>query len=164
MNLKRPPCWAILLLVLVTLGALRYRDETLGYKPSFTEFIFWRPFAAKNVEVKAYLLNEEQLKALAADPTSIAQGTQDTLYQKNLFLVMRIKCSTGCACWSTLLYHLPGKRGWFPIEVSPTSAMDFRQNRAFDYYVIPVGRLDVVNKPIPLPPIKTRWKAFYMKC
>ena len=160
MKLKKPPCWAILLLVLVTLGALRYRDETLGYKPSFTEFLFWKPFAAKNVEVKAYLLNEEQLKALAAEPTSITQGTQDELYQKNLFLVIKINYPIACVCWSTLLYHLPGKRGWFPIQVIPKRTLE---NKTFDYCIVPVGQLNLLNKPIPLPPIKTRWKGFYEK-
>jgi hypothetical protein len=160
--MKRPSlCSIILLITLGTLVFFEIRDALTGDKLLFlVRMLYSKPGYAKNIEIKPYLLNDEQvLESLKHPQTELQQPPQKELFLKNVNVVLRIKNHGHAPAWGTLAYSID-HINWSKIDVSLDSIKS--KNKVLFYeYVIPIDITildDVLQKPI-----KLKWISLYAK-
>ena len=100
---------------------------------------------AKNIEVKSYLLTDEQAAELLANPQKeITQPMQKELYMKNLNVVLRLKNKKGIYAWGTLAFSYKSQN-WSYIDIAFTKSVDYE--KSYYNFIIPNGILIISNKP-----------------
>ena len=116
---------------------------------------------AKNIEVKSYLLTDEQLINLLSQPKQdVKQPSQNELYNKNINLVLRIKNHGQGVVWGTLAWKI-GEGGWGNVEVDDMPPIRVSYAKTFNDFIIPVGNIIFFDKDIPSPKIQVKWKRLY---
>lgn len=160
--MKKPSfCKIALAIVLGVLVFFEIKDTITGDKSIF--FVRWfysnRGYA-KKIEIKTYLLNDEQVLQLLTHPENeIQQPTQKDLYLKNANVVLRMKNHGGASAWGTLAWRL-GAQQWSEIDVDlpPSHAMHAKR---FNDYIIPVNIVvGIANEDLPKK-IHTKWNSLY---
>ncbi|MGE0197906.1 MAG: hypothetical protein AB7N99_01325 [Simkaniaceae bacterium] len=115
------------------------------------------PKYSKYIEVQCYLVTREQVAEIFGNEKAQAiQKSNNELYQKNLFLLVRCKNKGGYAAFGTL-ECLP------PNCESPTSidiAMMWPSQESFDDYVIYLGPA-ITLRNSKLPQITYKWECVY---
>ena len=162
--MKKPSLsFIILMLIVSTFVFFEIRDTLNGDKQVFiARILFNSPGAAKRIDVKAYLLNDEQVAEAFKDPSKeLKQPTHKELYYKNVSVVLRIKNNVeeGVFSWGTLAYSVDHVN-WKKIDVSlePASPKD---RMPFYQYVIPVGVAVPFNDDAQQEPVLIKWVALY---
>jgi len=162
--MKRPSLSFIILMLIVSAFVFfEIRDTLNGDKQVFiARILFNSPGAAKWIDVKAYLLNDEQVLEAFKDPSKeLKQPTHKELYYKNVNVVLRVKSQAegGVRAWGTLAYsvdHVNWKK--IDVKVEPTSSKD---RMPFYQYVIPTGIAVPYDDDIQQEPILIKWVALY---
>ena len=164
-NLSR--CAIILGLVLATLLFFEIKDTLTGKKDLFiARWISWLFYSnsgyAKKIEVKPYLLNDEQAAQLLLRPEQeIQQPPQRDLYLKNVNLVLRISNQGGTGPWGTLAYSIDGGAHWFKIDIKEIPPSNSKK-QTYDY-VIPLGTVVLLNNNERPENIRWKWLSLYTK-
>ncbi len=167
--MKKPSRCAIALgFVLSMILFFEVRDTITGKKDVFiarwTSWIFYKNSGyAKNIDVKAYLLNDEQAAQLLMHPDrEIQQPPQKDLFLKNVNVVLRISNQGEVAAWGTLAYCLYEDGHWFQLEVDVPSSKSEMNKQVYDY-VIPVGIVVPFNNDKPPRQVQYKWLSLYTK-
>jgi|GEM_PF-4530063 hypothetical protein len=160
--MKKPSFSTIALVtILGILAFVEIKDTVVGDKSIFlVRWIYSSRGYAKKIEIKPYLLNDEQTLALLAHPeNTIEQPPQKDLYLKNVNIVLRLKNHGGASAWGTLAWRI-GDQQWSKIDVTlpPAYAKDAKR---FDDFIIPVGVVVLLNNENPPQKIETKWVSLY---
>jgi hypothetical protein len=150
-------------MILGTIVFFEIKDTITGDKRFFLVRMFYsKPGYAKKIEIKPYLLNDEQvLESLMHPQTELQQPPQKELFLKNVNVVLRIKNQGEAIAWGTLAYKV-GHINWLKIDVKLPS-INSKNNLLFYEYVIPIGiAVPYDDDEIP-EPIKLKWIALYAK-
>lgn len=162
--MKRPSLsFIILMLILSTFVFFEIRDTLNGDKEVFiARILFNSPGAAKWIDVKAYLLNDEQVLEAFKDPSKeLKQPTHKELDYKNANVVLRIKnqADEGELVWGTLAYSVD-HINWKKIDVvMPPKKSE--NDVLFYQYVIPIGVKVFYDDDIQQEPILIKWVELY---
>ena len=159
--MKRPSLCCIALIILWgSLAFIEIQKEINGEKADPINHLVWgRPSYAKMVEIKAYLLSDQEVAELISHPEmEVQQPSQKELYRKNVNVVLRIKNHGGVA-WGTLAYSFDHIH-WRIIDVSLPFKRPKDSNPYFDH-IIPIGIAVTSNEDIPPKPILTKWNALF---
>lgn len=166
--MKKPSWCAIVLgLILATLLLFEIKDTVTGKKDVFiTRWFSWLFYSnseyAKKIEVKPYLLNDEQVIQLLMHPEQeIQQPPQRDLYLKNVNLVLKIRNYGGTGPWGTLAYSIDGGEHWFKIDIKEIPPLNSKK-QVYDY-VIPLGVIVLFNNNEPPETIRCKWLSLYTK-
>src|SRR5579885_2408450 len=92
--MKKPSlCFITLVLILGALAFFEIKDTVTGNKQFFlVRMLFNKPGYAKKIEIRPYLLNDEQvIHSLTYPQTEIQQPPRKELYLRNVNVVLRIK-------------------------------------------------------------------------
>ncbi|MEK7339871.1 MAG: hypothetical protein WBD50_07465 [Candidatus Rhabdochlamydia sp.] len=161
--MKKPSlCSIVLLIILGFLAFSEIKDAITGDKLIFfVRMLYRKPRYAKKIEIKSYLLNDEQvLQSLTHPQIELQQPPQKELFLKNVNVVLRIKNHGYAPVWGTLAYSI--NHTWSKIDVS-LSPINSKNNVPFYEYVIPIGIAVPYNDDLPPKPIKFKWVALYVK-
>lgn len=162
--MKRPSLsFIILMLILSSFVFFEIRDTLNGDKQIFIlRILFNSPGTAKWTDVKAYLLNDEQVLEAFKDPAKeLKQPTHKELYNKKINVVLRIKNKTerGVSAWGTLAYSID-HMNWEKIDV--TLDLPSSEGRMpFYQYAIPVSGTVFYDDDVPQKPVLIKWVALY---
>ncbi|VHO04394.1 hypothetical protein [Candidatus Rhabdochlamydia sp. T3358] len=162
--MKKPSlCSIVLLIILGFLAFSEIKDTITRDKVFFLVRIFCRrPGYAKKIEIKPYLLNDEQvLQSLTYPQIELQQPPRKELFLKNVNVVLRIKNHGQAVAWGTLAYKV-GHINWLKIDVDLPS-INSKNKAPFYEYVIPIGIAVPYNDDLPPKPIKVKWVALYVK-
>ena len=167
--MKKPSrCVIALALILGGLLFFEIKDTMTGKKDIFiARWFSWLFFSnsgyAKKIEVKPYLLNDEQVIHLLANPQQeIQQPPQKDLYLKNVNLVLRISNHGGASAWGILAYRIYEDGKWFRLEIDISSSKREINKKMYDY-VIPVGIAVPFDNDKPPEHIQYKWVSLYTK-
>lgn len=160
--MKKPSRCAVALII--TLGALAFfeiKDTVTGDNYFFlVRMLYSNPGYAKKIEIRPYLLNDEQvIQSLTHPQVEIQQPPQKELFLKNVNVVLRIKNHGSAQAFGTLAYSVH-EGYWSKIDVT-MSPITSRNNVPFYEYVIPIGIAVPFNDDAPPKPIQFRWIALY---
>jgi len=162
--MKKPSRSTILLAIFLSIWAFfEIKDTITGDKKIFfVRWMFSNRGYAKKIEVKPYLLNDEQVLHLLSHPEEeIQQPPQRELYMKNVNVVLRIQNQGHTEPWGSLAYSTNPPYFWDKIDVKIPSMYGKRGKPYFDF-VIPIG-IEVLFNNDELPPIEVRWISLYTK-
>ena len=161
MKEKKIPVFTIILLSIVLLLVFfEVKSWLLGEKMDIiTRAMFSDKAYAKKIEIKAYILTDDQLKDLFDDPNEEPhQLTQKQLIPYNINLVLRMKSLTGAAACGTLLYSF-GNDKWWRLDIPEVGRKD-----EINHFVVPMDSMGVAKTSSDsLPEIKVKWKTLYTK-
>ena len=162
--MKRPSLSFIILMLIVSAFVFfEIRDTLNGDKQVFiARILFNSPGAAKWIDVKAYLLNDEQVLEAFKDPSKeLKQPTNRELYSKNVSVLIRIKnqADEGEVAWGTLAYSIDHVN-WHKIDVIMPPKKS-KNDVPFYQYVIPSGSGVFYSDDVPHEPVLIKWVALY---
>ena len=162
--MKKPSlCSVVLLITLGTLVFFEIKDTVTGDKSIFLVRMFYsKKGYAKNIEIKPYLLNDEQvLQSLKHPQIELQQPPQKELFLKNVNVVLRITNYGQAVAWGTLAYKVDHSI-WLKIDVD-MNPINSKNKTPFCEYVIPIGIAVPYDDDLPPKPIKLKWIALYAK-
>lgn len=162
--MKKPSlCFIALVFVLGTLAFFEIKDTVTGDRQFFLVRMLYRNQGyAKKIEVKPYLLNDEQvIQSLMHPQAELQQPPQKELYLKNVNVVLRIKNHGKAVAWGTLAYSTD-RINWSKMDVHLESVHS-KKDAPFYEYVIPIGIAVLYDDDMPPEPIQTRWISSYAK-
>ena len=162
--MKKPSlCSIALVVVLGTLAFFEIKDTITGDKQVFlVRMLYSKQGYAKKIEVKPYLLNDEQvIRSLTHSQMEIKQPPRKELYLRNVNVVLRIKNHGKAAAWGTLAYSID-HINWSKIDVR-LDPINSKNNVPFYEYVIPIGIAVPYDDDMPPKPIQFKWVALYAK-
>jgi hypothetical protein len=162
--MKKPSlCSIALVVILGTLAFFEIKDTITGDKQFFlVRMLYSKQGYAKKIDVKPYLLNDEQvIQSLTRPQMEIQQPPRKELFLKNVNVVLRIKNQGKAAAWGTLAYSID-HINWSKIDVHLES-IHSKNNAPFYEYVIPIGIAVPYDDDMLPKPIQIRWVALYVK-
>jgi hypothetical protein len=160
---RRSLCSIVLLITLGTLIFFEIKNTATGDKLFFLmRMLYRKPGYIKKIEIKPYLLNDEQvLESLKHPQTELQQPLQKELFLKNVNVVLRIKNQGGAVVWGTLAYSID-HINWLKIDID-LNPINSKNKKPFCEYVIPIGVAVPYNDALPPKPIKVKWISLYAK-
>jgi hypothetical protein len=137
--------------------------ETITHERMFflVRWIYSDIWHAKHIEVKTYLLNDEQVLEMFSHPNEeIQQPTKRQIGMKNMNAVLRIRDLTGGVTWGRLAWKLPYRSAWETVDVPDMTAPWLEEKYA--NIIIPVGIIAMIQDDTLPEPITVRWKSLYV--
>lgn len=114
---------------------------------------------AKDIEVKTYLLTDEQVSYMFARPEEeIQQLSKKSISGKNINVVLRVASLRGGLSWGRLLWRMEGT-GWK--EVSGFEIRSTREEKKYGGIVIPLGVIAIKPDDSLPEPVEVKWKTLY---
>lgn len=115
---------------------------------------------AKDIEIKTYLLTDEQVSYMFAHPEKeIQQPRKPALRSKNVNVVISLGDSIGGKAYGELAWSLPGM-GWNKVDVKYVAKSAKAPDNAV--MVIPIG-VYIIEREDSLPePIEVKWEKLYV--
>lgn len=169
MKNKRSSWYAIVLsFIFAIIVFFEIKDAITGKKDFFISrwisWILYNDFEyAKKIEVKPYLLNDDQVIEMLTHPEQeILQPPQRDLYLKNVNLVLRVSNHGDSAAWGVLAYRVFENGDWFRLEVDIPSSTREINKQNYDY-VIPLGVVVPFNNDNLPEYIHYKWFSLYTK-
>ncbi len=162
--MKKPSfCIIALTIILGILAFLEIKDTVTGNKSIF--FVRWffsdRGYA-KKIEVKPYLLNDQQVVQLLTHPENdVLQPPQKDLYLKNANVVLRLKNHGGASAWGTLAWRIGNDQNWLKIDISNLPPSYVKHAKRFSDFIIPVDIVVGINNEALPKEIQTKWNSLY---
>ncbi len=162
--MKKPSLsFIILAIVLGALAFYEVKDTITGDKQFFlVRMMFWNPGYAKKIEIKPYLLTDEQvIQSLSHPEIELQQPTNKELSHHTVNVALRIKNDGGALAWGTLAYSIDNINWWkMDIILDPINS---RNNVPFREFVTPIGRVVFYDDDELPEPIQVKWIALYTK-
>lgn len=157
--IKQFPWKTVILAILCWIIFWDVKDTITGDQPDIlTRAFFWDKSYAKNIEIRTYILPDEQVHSMLAHPDDpIQQPNQRELASKNLSVVLRMRNMKGGYTFGRLAWTMPGM-GWNLIDVHEIER--FHRSPRYSDIIIPVGVLPMKQTDDPPGPIKVRWESF----
>lgn len=116
---------------------------------------------ATEMEVKSYIITQEQACAALSDPTQeITQLDNKKLYRKNTFLFLQVRNNGKKHAWGTLACKVPTYH--YPIKIS-IFGVGRPDRHSYNTYLIQLGSLLLTQNETGTPSIKTEWDELYTK-
>lgn len=137
-------CAVALAFVLGTFLFFEIKDTITGKKEIiisrfFSWLFFSDPGYAKEMVVKQYLLDDEQvIQKLLHPEQEVQQPRNRDLYFKNVNMVLQISNQGDAAVWGTIAYRINECGNWQKLEIDIPSRKNEIKKQSFDF-VIPVG-------------------------
>ncbi|NNM43941.1 MAG: hypothetical protein HKM07_06325 [Chlamydiae bacterium] len=159
--MKKSSWCKIALLSLIGLAVfLEIYDTMTDRKAFFLErWLFSNRGYAKEMEIKTYLLTDEQLAwSLSHQDEEIKQPSQKDLYNRNVNLLLRIKNHRGASAWGSLAWKTK-YQGWQMLQVGGLSCYD----KKFADFVVPIGIQKVANSDELPEEVRVKWLSLYTK-
>ena len=156
-------CCMLLVITLAILAFFEIRDTVNGDRMNFLARMYYSsPQYAKMIEIKAYLLNNEQLDQLLTHPNmEIQQPKKGKFSDIDQNVVLRIKNHGNATAWGTLAYSVNSDFWWKIDVVLPSN--DSTNGKAYYEYVIPTA-ISISYSDNELPePILVKWISLYTK-
>ncbi len=145
--------WLLIGLILIAIVPFALRADLTK------KLLFSNKSYAKQIEVKTYILTQEQVAKLFKDPNKdLIQLSIDKLHSiKNSYFIIRIKNLGKSHAWGVLSCKVPGIND--PLKISiPTI------NKSFCDYVICISGIFVsYNESSPYPIVTYEWSELYTK-
>jgi len=145
---------------------LEIKNTVTGEKMNILSRIYFSDRGyAKNIEIKTYILTEEQVVNLFAHPSDeIHQLTRGELYKKERYMVFRFKNHGEKKAWGTLY---DGDHDEFLGSTDIVTLPPASQDSSYFDYVLPMG-LDYCMRNADegkdkLPEIVVKWKSLFTK-
>jgi hypothetical protein len=114
---------------------------------------------ASQIEVKAYIITQEQACAALCDPPQEPiQLDKKELYGKKKYLFLQVRNTGKKHAWGTLACTVPSYH--VPIKV-PIFDIDNPKN--YNIYLLHLGSLGFVRGETGVPKISVEWDALYTK-
>ena len=115
---------------------------------------------AKNIEVRSYLLTDEQVRDMLSYPNEdIQQPSKKQISSKNMNVVLRIRNLTGGLAWGRLSWTLPYTQ-WHIVDVPDIPVPE--KGRKYADIIIPIGIIPMGRADSPPEPITVKWDEFYV--
>lgn len=147
--LKSIAVFVMLLMPQITMAEMNFIERTLFSDKSY----------AKEIEVKAYIITQEQACAALCDPPQQpVQLDKNELGGEKTYLFLQVRNTGKKHAWGTLAcrvpaYHVPIKVPIFDIN-NPTN---------YNLYLIHLGSLMFVRSETGTPKISIEWDELYTK-
>ena len=138
------------------------KDTITGDKSMFlVRWIYSDRGYAKKIEVKAYLLNDQQVLEMLTHPENdVVQPPQKDLHLKNANVVLRLKNHGGGSAWGTFAWRIGNDQQWAKIDIElPPSYV--KHAKRFSDFIIPVDIVVLFNNEDPPKEIQTKWDSLY---
>ena len=161
--MKKPSfCGVVLTIVLGTFLFSEIKGTVNRDKQFFLiRWIYSDRNYAKQIEIKPYLLNDEQVAHMFAHPDEeIQQPTQMYLSRRNSNLVLRIKNHGEAHAWGTLSWQL-ADYGWQKFDIDRLPPANPSQGEKFYDFVIPMDIVVSFDDDLPPHKITTKWNSLY---
>lgn len=157
--IKRLPWKTVILTILCWTIFWDTWDTITGDQPDIlTRAVFWDKSYAKNIEIRTYLLTDDQVLTMLSHPNEpIQQPNQRELTSKNLNVVLRMRNMKGGLAFGKLAWTMPGM-GWNLIDVHEIER--FHHSPRYSDIVIPVGVLPMEQTDDLPGSIKVSWESF----
>ncbi len=127
------------------------------------KFVDWVLFSdkayAKEIEVKAYIITQEQACAALCDPPQQPiQLDNPTLYGKKTYLFLQVRNTGKKHAWGTLACSVP--RYHVPIKVP---IFDINNPKNYNTYLFHLGVIVLTDSKPDVPKISIEWDELYTK-
>lgn len=144
-----------LIVVLMMLLAPQIAKADMG-------FVNWVLFSdkayAKEIEVRAYIITQEQACAALCDPEHLTQLDNKALYGKKTYLFLQVRNIGKKHAWGTLACSVPGYH--VPIKM-PIFDIDNPKN--YNTYLFHLGVIVLTDSKPDVPQITVEWDELYTK-
>ena len=150
-----------LLRLMIALGLLSL-PVTVKADMKFVDWILFSDKAyAKEMEVHAYIITQEQAcAALCEPPQEPIQLDKKGLCRKNTFLFLKVRNNGTKHAWGILACKVPTYH--IPIKVS-IYGVGRSDRHAYNVYLIQLGSLGIVPSETGMPKISIEWDELYTK-
>jgi hypothetical protein len=114
---------------------------------------------ASQIEVKAYIITQEQAcVALCDPPQEPIQLDKKELYGKKTYLFLQVRNTGKKHAWGTLACKVPSYH--VPIKVP---IFDINNPKNYNIYLLHLGSLILVRNETGVPKISVEWDELYTK-
>jgi hypothetical protein len=121
--------------------------------------LFSDEFYAKEIEVKAYIITQEQAcAALRNPPQEPIQLEKKDLIGKTKYLFLQVRNSGKKHTWGTLACELPSFN--IPLKVF---VGDVDNSNTYNIYILHLGLLGFLPNETGIPEISIKWDELYTK-
>ena len=125
----------------------------------FERFLFSDKAYAKDIEVKAFIITQEQACAALCDPPQQpVQFEKKELVGINKYLFIQVRNTGKKHAWGTLACKVPSYR--VPIKIS---IFDIDNPKKYNIYLIHLGLLGFLDSKLGPPEISIEWDELYTK-
>jgi hypothetical protein len=115
---------------------------------------------AKDIEVKTYLLTDEQVREMLSHPNDeVQQPTKRQIQSKDMNVVLRVRNLNGGVAWGRLSWIMPYDV-WHIVDI-PDIPFPGRKEK-YANVIIPVGILAMERNDELPEPITVRWESLYV--
>jgi hypothetical protein len=149
-------------LKLMVMFSLILAPQILRAHMGFMERLLFsdKPYA-KEMEVNAYIVTQEQAcVALTSPSLEIIQLDNQELYQKNTYLLLRVRNTGKKHAWGTLACKVPTYHDPIKISIFGVGRSD---RHSYNTYLIQLGSLILTKNEEDTPLIQTEWDKLYTK-
>lgn len=129
------------------------------------KFVDWVLFSnkayAEEMEVKAYIITQEQACAALNNPSQEpVQLDKKELLNKNTFLFLKVRNNGPKHAWGTLACKVPTYHTPIKLSIYGVGRLD---KKIFNVYLIQLGSLGIVPSETGIPKISFEWDELYTK-
>ena len=159
--IKKFPWKTVVVTLLAWMLFWEVKETLTGERQFFLVRWFYSDMShAKNVEVRTYLLTDEQVSYMLLHPDEpVKQSSNKDLAKKNVNVVLRLRSVTGELVWGRLSWTMPG-RGWSVVDVHYIELPG--KSEQYSDIIIPMGTI-VAEQNNSLPaPIRVKWDSLYV--
>jgi hypothetical protein len=123
----------------------------------FDRIMFSDKAYAKEIEVKAYIITQEQACTALCDPQQeVIQLSKKELGGNKTYLFLKVKNMSNKHAWGTLACKVPRYHG--PIKVS---VGDLDNQKNYNIYLLHLGSLAFIPSSTGIPEISVEWDELY---
>ena len=136
--------------------------QIAGAEMKLLDWLFFSDKAyVKHMEVQAYIVPKEDICELLLNfPERYQQLDNKSLYNKDTFLLLRVRNNGKKHAWGALACKVPTYHS--PIKLS-IYGVGRSNARAYNVYLIQLGSLIIVPGEIGIPAISIEWDELYTK-
>lgn len=127
------------------------------------KFVDWVLFSdkayAKEIEVKAYIITQEQACAALCDPPQQpTQLSNKDLYGEKTYLFLQVKNTGKKHAWGILACKVPRYHDPIKVDIS-----DLDNPKNYNTYLLHLGVIVLTNSKPDMPKISVQWDELYTK-
>ena len=141
---------------------LAFMPQLLKADVKFVDWVLFSDKAyAKEMEVQAYIITQEQACIALNDPSQeLIQLDKKDLYNKNTFLFLKVRNNGTKHAWGTLACKVPTYHAPIKLSIYGVGRSD---KHAYNVYLIQLGSLGIVPSETGIPKVSVEWDELYTK-
>jgi len=145
---------SIVALLMVSMPQIAKADMNFIERSMFSDKAY-----AKEIEIKAYIITQEQACAALCDPPQQpAQLNNKDLYGKKTYLFLQVKNTGKKHAWGILACKVPRYHDPIKVDIG-----DLDNPKNYNIYLLHLGVIVLTNSKPDIPKISFEWDKLYTK-